>query len=96
MDPKPFWLEPNADRSMRSGHALGAAALEKRKPGEEQIVVTYLNLCREGSTIPNGILNVRGNDFSFDSWIGTGQIAELKEVSDIRPIDALIVGHWWE
>lgn len=91
MDPEPFWLEPQADRSMRSGHALGAAALEKRRPGEEKILVTYLNFCREGSTIPNGILNVRGQDFGFDSWIGKGQIDELKEISDVRPIDALII-----
>lgn len=85
MDPDPVWLEPKADRSLRSGHALGAKRLEELDKG---IMITFLPFARTDSRIQSGLTGPRDND----GWIGgDGQIAEVARTIGNRRIDALLV-----
>jgi lysophospholipase L1-like esterase len=95
MDEEPKWLEKNAHRSLRSGHARAAKMLEDHKAGT---VVTLLNFARSGAEIKHGLLapredEVRGKNET--SWIkGTGKIGQLAELTKTvgkQRIDALII-----
>jgi lysophospholipase L1-like esterase len=86
MDPRPVWLEPKAHRSLRSGPALAAKALEDLDDGT---VVTFLPFGRTGSTIDKGLLGPRGaEDAPFG---GLGQIDEIIRTVGRRRIDALVI-----
>lgn len=90
MDPDPVWLEPNAHRSLRSGHAYAAQLLEDRDQGR---VVTFLPFGRTGADIPNGLIGPRtdGNK-QIDGWIGNiGEITEVHNTIGTRRIDALLI-----
>ena len=90
MDPNPVWLEPNAHRSLRSGHAFAARLLENRSKGR---VVTFLPFGRTGAEIPNGLIGPRTkNGRQIDGWIGNiGEITEVHNTVGHRRIDALLI-----
>lgn len=90
MQPKPIWLEEEAHRSLRSGHAYAAQSLEDLYEGT---VVTFLPFGRSGSDIPNGLIGPRISDGNeIDSWVrNIGQIDELRATVGTRRIDALLI-----
>src|SRR5205807_4965650 len=90
MEPDPVWLEKNAHRSLRTGHAYAARLLEKPQEGT---VVTFLPFGRTGSEIPNGLLGPRTDGSKQnDPWIGNiGQIAEIVHTIGTRRIDAVLI-----
>ncbi len=89
-DKDPIWLEENAHRSLRSGPARAAKALENPSRGT---MVTFLSFARSGSEIQGGLLGPRTKDNKpNDPWIGNiGQIQEVKNTVGKRRIDALVI-----
>lgn len=87
----PIWLEEKAHRSLRSGPARAAKALEALNEGT---MVTFLSFARSGSTINGGLLGPRtdSKNNNDDPWIGNiGQIDEIKNTIGNRHIDALLI-----
>ncbi len=90
MDPDPTWLEKEAYRSLRSGHAYAAQLLEDRAKGT---LVTFLPFGRTDSEIHNGLIGPRtSNGVPSDYWIGNlGQVDEVRTTVGARRIDALLI-----
>jgi hypothetical protein len=87
MDPEPFWLEPKAYRSLRSGVARAARKMEKPSEGR---LVTFLSFARTGSEIDSGLIGPRSD--GADAWIrNVGQVREVIDTVARRRIDALII-----
>ena len=90
MDPEPVWLEKEAHRSLRSGHAYAAQLLEDLQKGT---VITFLPFSRSGSEIPFGLIGPRTSGSTIiDLWAGSlGQIDEVKNTIGTRRIHALLI-----
>ena len=91
MDPGPLWLEPNAHRSVLSGHSRGTRLIENTRRGN---LITFLTFARSGSTINDGLFGGRTDEDGkpIDGWIDNkGQLDELKVVENLRFMDALII-----
>jgi hypothetical protein len=85
----PKWLERRCHRSMRSGAAQAALALEAASP---QSAVTFLPLACSGATVTRGVLNVfRGIQPEAKLGDLPAQMAQVKELEKLRDIDALLV-----
>lgn len=97
MDPKPVWLEAEANRSLRSGPAMAAKLLEDTETGD---LVTFVTYARSGAEIQDGLFGPRTSDGKpIDQWIGNiGELDELRrdlqrmrsQVGE-RPVDALLM-----
>jgi lysophospholipase L1-like esterase len=90
MDPLPVWLEPLAQRSLRSSHAFAAKTCEDTTKGT---LVTFLGFGRTGAEIDDGLIGPRTDKGrSTDGWANDrGEIAEVVAVLARRRIDALIL-----
>lgn len=92
MQRDPIWLEPKASRSLMSGHALAAGALQRRAQLEDGTIVddliTFVSFARSGAEIFDGFLGPQGGD---DDFIGVGQTEEMRRTVDGRAIDALLI-----
>lgn len=99
--PRPAgWQEPHAYRSYRSGHSLAARQIEMKSNTDR---ITFLSFARTGSEIKDGLLGPRTIDPNFlgtesldnrsiDGWTrNRGQVEEVKDTLQGRPIDALII-----
>ena len=76
------WLEPFAHRSLKSGLARAALALDKRDPHTS---VTFLTFATSGASINKGLLSRQ------KSWQTTGQIEEARRAVNGRQIDLLMM-----
>jgi lysophospholipase L1-like esterase len=99
MERPSVWTEPMAHRSMRSGPALAALALQNvsgatRTRAGRQVdrialdKVVFVTLARTGAEVEAGLFDPQRGDPDF---IGLGQIDELERTADGRRIDALII-----
>ena len=83
----PKWLEPRCHRSMQSGAARAAIALER---GDRHSAVTFVALGCSGATIEKGLRNpyagVAPNGRSLPA-----QVAELRALDRLRPVDAVVL-----
>jgi lysophospholipase L1-like esterase len=85
----PRWVERRCHRSMRSGAARAAVALER---GDRHTAVTFVPLGCSGATIEEGLLGeYAGAD--PDRRLGNlaPQLDELAELDRRRPVDAVLV-----
>jgi lysophospholipase L1-like esterase len=85
----PRWLERRCHRSMRSGAAQAALALEAGSPHSS---VTFLPLACSGATVARGLLGPYGG-VQKDRRLGDlpAQVEEVAELQRRRPIDALLL-----
>jgi lysophospholipase L1-like esterase len=85
----PRWLEPRCHRSMRSGAAQAAIALER---GDPHTSVTFVPLGCSGATIDTGLLReYDGVDPDRRRGSLPAQVAELRALDRRRPVDAVVV-----
>lgn len=85
----PRWLERRCHRSMRSGAAQAALALEK---ATEHTSVTFLPLGCSGATVEKGLVNAyKGIEPVRREGALPAQLDELARLADQRPIDAVLL-----
>lgn len=95
----PVWTEAKAHRSMQSGPALAALALQRRGgqtwvAGGQQVQtlafekVVFASFARSGAGILTGLIAPQGGSSDF---IGAGQFEECRRTAAGRRIDALMI-----
>lgn len=84
----PHWLERRCHRSMRSGAAQAALALEA---GSEHSSVTFLPLACSGATITAGLLGPYAGVQPDSRGNLPAQVAEVERLQKRRPIDAVML-----
>lgn len=81
------WLEPGAYRSLQSGPAFAADALEHHGDGD---VVTFVTVATSGAKIDRGLLSAQ-HDWQRRDGEEDGQLAEVERTVGDRTIDALVL-----
>lgn len=94
MSDQPEWLEKRAHRSLTSGPAIAARALENRTARtlkgriHSLDVITFVTVARSGACIRAGLLQPQSANGDF---VGVGQVEELKRAANGRLLDVLMI-----
>ena len=95
MSNEPVWIEREAHRSMRSGPALAALAVQQAQgstlsgPGTVTLdKVVFASFARSGADITDGLISAQQHP---DDYIGVGQLEECRRTAASRRIDALMI-----
>jgi hypothetical protein len=86
---EPTWLERRCHRSMRSGTAQAAVAIDRGNP---QASVTFVPLACSGATVQTGLFSeYDGVEPDPDLGPLPAQVPEIEALAGHRPIDALLL-----